>query len=488
MPKLSQPFISLIGYVRVRFMSWFAVDLYTDGVSLYLALDHRKTERAFAMKKVIQLKDLRKTRLKSSLASLSSESRLDEDVKPYSAMPSPPAWPLLGHIPLLAKKENQERLDQMFHQLRLQLGDIYRLSVPGQGDMVVVFRPEDVRAMYASDGRIPYQTAFEALELLRGRNRELYKSTGLLTNSEEWYEVRQAVQQDMMKPKSALFYISDIEEVAEELVDKVADTRNKDGDVVVNTMLNEYALDAVGVFALGTRLGSLQEKGDGKKLMDLSVKIGNLIQFLIMCPAWSHPYLPQFRRLEKLSSENYVICKKHVDAALARVTPDDQTLIAKLARKCGKESPIIVTMGADSLAAGLDTTGSSGAFLLYHLASNPEKQEKLYQEICNTIGPHGKLTEATLGRMRYLKACQTESQRLLPASFGSSRLLQSDLVLGGFKVPAGSVVLRVGTSMSRDAANFAEPDEFVPERWVRGDARRHTADSFSNLPFGHGVR
>ena len=212
--------------------------------------------------------------------------------------------------------------------------------------------------------------------------------------------MRQAVQQDMMKPKSALFYISDIEEVAVELVDKVADSRNKDGDVEVNTMLNEFALDAVGVFALGTRLGTLQEKGDGKKLMDLSVDIGRLLQFLIMCPAWIHPYLPQFKQFEKLSSENYIICKKHVDAAIASVTPDDQTLIAKLARKCGKDSPIIVTMGADSLAAGLDTTGSSGAFLLYHLASNLEKQERLYEEICHTIGPTGKLTEAALGRMR----------------------------------------------------------------------------------------
>ena len=55
-------------------------------------------------------------------------------------------------------------------------------------------------------------------------------------------------------------------------------------------------------------------------------------------------------------------------------------------------------------------------------------------------------------------------------------------------MPAGSVVLRVGTSMSRDPANFEEPDLFVPERWLRGDVRRHNADSFANLPFGHGVR
>ena len=35
-------------------------------------------------------------------------------------------------------------------------------------------------------------------------------------------------------------------------------------------------------------------------------------------------------------------------------------------------------------------------------------------------------------------------------------------------MPAGSVVLRVGTSMSRDPDNFDEPDKFVPERWVIG--------------------
>ena len=165
---------------------WSVADLYTDGRPFYLDSDSLTT-----MRKVATLVDLGKSRLKSSLASLSSDLRVEDEVKPFSAMPSPPAWPLLGHIPLMAKKKNQEHLDKMFHKLRLELGDIYRLSVPGQGDMVVIFRPEDVRAMYANDGRIPYQTAFESLELLRGRNKELYKSAGLLTNSEEWYEVRQ---------------------------------------------------------------------------------------------------------------------------------------------------------------------------------------------------------------------------------------------------------------------------------------------------------
>ena len=70
-------------------------------------------------------------------------------------------------------------------------------------------------------------------------------------------------------------------------------------------------------------------------------------------------------------------------------------------RKCGKESLVPVIMAMDSLAAGSDTTGveygiisywsksrpigqsfSSGntcAFLLYHLAANPEKQDRLHK-------------------------------------------------------------------------------------------------------------
>ena len=68
-----------------------------------------------------------------------------------------------------------------------------------------------------------------------------------------------------------------------------------------------------------------------------------------------------------------------------------------------------------------------GAILLYHLADNPEKQERLYEEICSVIGPSGKMTTSSLAKMRYLKACQTESQRMLPAVFGSSRRLTVSL-------------------------------------------------------------
>ena len=43
----------------------------------------------------------------------------------------------------------------------------------------------------------------------------------LLNNSEAWYTVRRQVQQDMMRPKSALYYIAELEEIAVELTVKI---------------------------------------------------------------------------------------------------------------------------------------------------------------------------------------------------------------------------------------------------------------------------
>ncbi len=53
--------------------------------------------------------------------------------------------------------------------------------------------------------------------------------------------------------------------------------------------------------------------------------------------------------------------------------------------RCGADSGIPVVMANDAMFAGIDTTGNTASILLYHLATNPEKQENLYQEIVKVI-------------------------------------------------------------------------------------------------------
>ena len=66
----------------------------------------------------------------------------------------------------------------------------------------------------------------------------------------------------------------------------------------------------------------------------------------------------------RLANENMDICEKHLSAAVARLSEDSETVLAKLVARCGKDSAIPLIMAIDSLTAGIDTTGhtDTGAY------------------------------------------------------------------------------------------------------------------------------
>ena len=92
---------------------------------------------------------------------------------------------------------------------------------------------------------------------------------------------------------------------------------------------------------------------------------------------------------------------------------DDGTVISKLVHSCGRDSVVPTVFAVEALQAGSETTGLQSAFLLYHVARytaaiyctitdhspsrRPDVQEKLYQEICDVIGPNGNLTGEVTG-------------------------------------------------------------------------------------------
>ena len=50
----------------------------------------------------------------------------------------------------------------------------------------------------------------------RERREDIYPSPGVLCTGEKWHKNRTAVQQDMMRAKSAMYYISDMEAITKE--------------------------------------------------------------------------------------------------------------------------------------------------------------------------------------------------------------------------------------------------------------------------------
>lgn len=86
-------------------------------------------------------------------------------------------------------------------------------------------------------------------------------------------------------------------------------------------------------------------------------------------------------------------------------------------------------------------TGNVAGATLYYIANNPEKQERLREEIMSMLPDKtSPITYEILNQTRYTKACIKESLRLFPIFIGTLRTMDTDACIGGYKIPAGVCV------------------------------------------------
>lgn len=139
--------------------------------------------------------------------------------------------------------------------------------------------------------------------------------------------------------------------------------------------------------------------------------------------------------------------------------------------------------------AGFETSSILMTFILYELAKNPSIQEKLRREIKNVLNKNnGQLTYDSLNELSYLDCIVNEVLRLYPPLINLQRVVTKD-----YKLPDSDVVLKKGDfvivplySIQRDPKYFANPSEFIPERF--NDENIGDIKPFTFLPFGDGPR
>jgi len=376
-------------------------------------------------------------------SAIASTSEIVENVKRFEEIPSPLGLPLIGHMASFLKKENAMNLPNFGKKLQEKYGDIVRLKVPGigNGNMVMLFNPEDIKNMYKLEERIPLIPGFSNLEAMRKvtmKNR--YPTAGLMNNAEDWYSIRNLLNKNMMRPKSALYYTEEMDEIAANAVKIINKNLNNENIYEVNELCRRFALESIAYILLGSRLDTFNENSDRRRLIEIADETLGFIQTMLFVPFWLLNILPQYKKFCSLTEENIDICSKHLNNSLSTMSGDSESLLSKMVARCGKDSAIPLIMGIDSISAGIDTTGAAASFLLYHLAQNPEKQEILFKEIVDIVGTDGRLTETALSKMKYIKAVQMESQRMIPSVWATSRMYTKDIVLGGYHIPKIKIV------------------------------------------------
>lgn len=88
----------------------------------------------------------------------------------------------------------------------------------------------------------------------------------------------------------------------------------------------------------------------------------------------------------------------------------------------------------DFIAAGIQTLTNTISFLLYYVSKNPDCQKKILEELRHIEDSNN--TESASSYI-YTKACIQESSRLCPTAFCIARVLEEDMTLAGYDLPAG---------------------------------------------------
>jgi cytochrome P450 len=135
--------------------------------------------------------------------------------------------------------------------------------------------------------------------------------------------------------------------------------------------------------------------------------------------------------------------------------------------------------------AGYETTANLLAWTWWLLATHPEAEKKLHQELDATLAGRAP-TMDDLPRLPYTGHILTESLRLYPPAWGMARLAIEDHEIAGYRVPAGTGVAIAQWVVHRDPRWYEAPDEFRPERW-EGDLQKRLP-RFAYFPFGGGPR
>jgi len=138
--------------------------------------------------------------------------------------------------------------------------------------------------------------------------------------------------------------------------------------------------------------------------------------------------------------------------------------------------------------AGHDTTASTTSFAIYLLASHPEIQEKVVEELNSVFGDSDRNpTYQELLGLKYLEQVIKETLRLYPAVPYIGRFLYEDFTLPcGHTLPAGTSISLFLFRLHRDPNVFPNPEKFNPDNFSPEKMMNRFA--FAHTPFSAGPR
>ncbi|XP_059470786.1 probable cytochrome P450 CYP44 [Neocloeon triangulifer] len=438
---------------------------------------------------------LRADRLMSTIAAT------NRTVKSLKDVPGPMTLPLIGNLHLYKLGIFKvDRYHKVLNQLRQKYGPIVQQKI-GSERVVHVFDPDDVRRVYQTEGKWPYVAPLQETVQLYREKRGLSLGLGN-QNGEDWYRLRAATQQAMLRPSSVEQYLPLVNEAALALVSRVKKCVGPDGAEVdhLRDLIGKWSLESAGAVCFERKLGCLDEgRGEDRaqQMVDANKRIFKLSgELKFSLPIYKYISTPKWKELVKAEDLFFSLASSIVKETIQEIkkmkSGDEEgkkkkySFLGYLLSQPDLTSSDVDIITLSLFGDGLSTTTPFLLNCLRSLADNPEVQEKLRAEIKEAVREDGSLKPEIFNNLPYLRAFIKEAFRVYPNGTEVSRIIPEDLELSGYLIPAGT---HVNLNMSvnfKSKEFFSDPEKFRPERWIRGEGDK--IKQYILTPFGHGTR
>lgn len=132
-----------------------------------------------------------------------------------------------------------------------------------------------------------------------------------------------------------------------------------------------------------------------------------------------------------------------------------------------------------------DTPALALTWLIHLVAAHPHVAAGLEAEVEHALGGDAPGPD-DVPYLRYVGMAVNEAMRVYPPAWMLAREAVRETSLGGYAIPAGTMVLVSQWVLHRDPRFFDRPEAFVPERWSNGLEKR--LPRYAYFPFGAGPR